>query len=130
VSPCKAICYFSSVPHTIYFLYESQKKSQKKENIEFAVNVLFQSIKNDEKSSKDITNASKVKKEAGIVGWTNKRSSKKKMSIAIYDILSENGYPEDKTNKLTTKIIELAKRDPWFVNKTGYSMEQQLHLIV
>ena len=33
------------------------------------------------------------------------------MSIAIYDILSENGYHEDKTNELTTKIIELAKRD-------------------
>jgi hypothetical protein len=52
-----------------------------------------------------------VKEEAGIVGWKNKRSSEKKMSISIYDILSENGYPEDKTNKLTTKIIELAKRD-------------------
>jgi hypothetical protein len=33
------------------------------------------------------------------------------MSIAIYDVLSENGYPEDKTNELSTKIIELAKRD-------------------
>jgi hypothetical protein len=52
-----------------------------------------------------------VKEEAGIVGWKNKRSSEKKMSISIYDILSENGYPEDKTNELTTKIIELAKRD-------------------
>jgi hypothetical protein len=42
------------------------------------------------------------------------------MSIAIYDILSEynndnnntnNKYPEEKVNELTTKIIELAKRD-------------------
>jgi hypothetical protein len=33
------------------------------------------------------------------------------MSIAIYDILSENGYSEDKTNDFIMKIIELAKRD-------------------
>ena len=52
-----------------------------------------------------------LKEEAGIVGWKNKRSSEKRMSIAIYDILSENKYPEDKTNELTTKIIDLAKRD-------------------
>src|SRR5215207_8731166 len=32
------------------------------------------------------------------------KSSEKKLSIAIYDILAENGYPEDKTNELTTKI--------------------------
>ena len=52
-----------------------------------------------------------MKEEAGIVGWKNKRSSEKKMSIAIYDILSENKYPENKTNELTLKIIDLAKRD-------------------
>jgi hypothetical protein len=74
---------------------------------------LLQSLKDDETASKDITNSiyKKVKEEAGIVGWKNKRSSEKKMSIAIYDILSENGYSEDKTNDLTTKVIELAKRD-------------------
>ena len=37
------------------------------------------------------------------------------MSIGIYDILSENNndnkYSEEKVNELTTKIIELAKRD-------------------
>jgi hypothetical protein len=42
------------------------------------------------------------------------------MRIAIYDILSEynndnnntnNKYQEEKVNELTTKIIELAKRD-------------------
>jgi hypothetical protein len=38
----------------------------------------------------------KIKEEAGIVGWKTKRSSEKKMSIAIYDILSENNYSEDK----------------------------------
>ena len=29
------------------------------------------------------------------------------MSIAIYDILFENGYPEEKTNELTIQIIDL-----------------------
>jgi hypothetical protein len=33
------------------------------------------------------------------------------MSIAIYDILSENGYFQDKTNEITMQIIDLAKRD-------------------
>ena len=44
------------------------------------------------RASKDITSAiySKVKEESEIIGWKNKRSSEKKMSIAIYDILSEN----------------------------------------
>jgi hypothetical protein len=40
-----------------------------------------------------------VKEEAGIVGWKNKRSSKKKMSIAIYDILSENRYLKIRSRK-------------------------------
>ena len=64
-------------------------------------------------TSKNITNAiySKVKEEVGIVGWKNKRSSEKKMSIAIYDILSENKYPEDKVNEMTMLVIDLAKRD-------------------
>jgi hypothetical protein len=52
-----------------------------------------------------------VKEEAEIVGWKNKRSSEKKMSVAIYDVLSENGCPEEKTNELTVQIIDLAKRD-------------------
>jgi hypothetical protein len=33
------------------------------------------------------------------------------MSIAIYDILSDNNYAEDKANELVMKIIELAKKD-------------------
>jgi predicted metal-dependent hydrolase len=32
------------------------------------------------------------------------------MSIAIYDILSENKYPEDRTNELTMQIIDFKKR--------------------
>jgi hypothetical protein len=73
----------------------------------------LQALKDDEKTSKDITNAiyGKVKEESGIIGWKSKRISEKRMSIAIYDILSENKYPEDKTNELTMQIIDLAKRD-------------------
>jgi type I restriction enzyme, R subunit len=80
---------------------------------EFAVFEQLQSLKDAEKASKDITNAiyRKVKEEAEIVGWKTKRSSEKKMSIAIYDILSENNYSEDKGNELTMRIIDLAKRD-------------------
>ncbi len=92
---------------------EERKKLGFSTKFEFAVYELLQSLKSNEKVSKDITNAiyAKVKEEAEIVGWKNKRSSEKKMSIAIYDILSENGYPEDKINEITMQIIDLAKHD-------------------
>lgn len=92
---------------------EERKKLGFSTQFEFAAYEQLQSLKNNEKTSKDITTAiySKVKEESGIVGWNNKRSSEKKMSIAIYDILSENGYPQDKTNEITMQIIDLAKRD-------------------
>ena len=80
---------------------------------EFAVYEQLQSLKNDDKTSKGMTDAiySKVKEETKIIGWKNKKSSEKRMSIAIYDILSGNGYPEDKINETTIQIIDLAKRD-------------------
>ena len=92
---------------------EEQKKLGFSTKFEFAVYELLQSLKSDEKASKDITNAiyAKVNEEAGLVGWKNKRSSEKKMSIAIYDILSKNRYPEDKTNEIIMQIIDLAKCD-------------------
>jgi hypothetical protein len=75
----------------------------------------LQSLRSDENTSKNVTKSifNKIKEESKIVGWKTKRSSEKAMSIAIYDILSENNnkYPEEKINELTTKIIELAKRD-------------------
>ena len=108
--------YFNKIKEIYNEALNAEKERQKlgfSTQFEFAVYELLQSIKNNEESSKGITNSiySKVKEEAGIVGWKNKRSSEKKLSISIYDILSENRYPEDKTNELTTKIIELAKRD-------------------
>jgi type I restriction enzyme R subunit len=108
--------YFNKIKEIYNEALNAEKERQKlgfSTQFEFAVYELLQSIKNNDESSKGITNSiySKVKEEAGIVGWKNKRSSEKKLSISIYDILSENRYPEDKTNELTTKIIELAKRD-------------------
>ncbi len=93
---------------------KERKKLGFSTQFEFAVYELLQSIKNNENTSREITNAiyAKIKEEARIVGWKTKRSSEKKMSIAIYDILSENNnYPEDKVNGLTMKIIDLAKKD-------------------
>jgi hypothetical protein len=95
----------------------------------FAVYELLQSIKNNEKNSKDITNSiyGKVKEEARIVGWKNKRSSEKKMSIAIYDILSENGYPKDKTNELSKYIQSLSKKTSLEVVATSiYNLFREL----
>ena len=92
---------------------KERKKLGFSTQFEFAVYEQLQSLRDDEKASKAITNAiyRKVKEEAGIVGWKTKRSSEKKMSIAIYDILYEKKFPEDKTNELTMQIIDLAKRD-------------------
>jgi hypothetical protein len=35
----------------------------------------------------------------------------KRNYIAVYDVLTEKKYPEDKADMLTTKIVELAKRN-------------------
>ena len=53
----------------------------------------------------------KIKKEMEIVGWKTKRSSKKNMSNIIYDILTDNKYPEDKVDEITGKILDLAERN-------------------
>jgi type I restriction enzyme R subunit len=95
---------------------KERKKLGFSTQFEFAVyELLLQSLKNDERASRDITNAifAKVKEEAKIVGWKTKRSSEKKMNTAIYDILSENNsnFPEDKAIELTTRIIDLARKD-------------------
>ena len=39
----------------------------------------------------------------------NKESSEKRISITIYDILTDNKFPEDKINELVPKITDLAK---------------------
>jgi hypothetical protein len=60
---------------------------------------------------------SKIKLETKIAGWITKTSSEKNISIAIYDILTENDnnnnsnriYPEKKVDELIVRIINLAK---------------------
>jgi hypothetical protein len=44
------------------------------------------------------------------VGWKTKTGSEKEMIITIYDILSENNFPNDKIGELAVKIINLARR--------------------
>ena len=51
----------------------------------------------------------KVSEEAKWIGWKTKRSSEKKMNIDIYDILSENKYPDKSIEIITQRIIHLAK---------------------
>jgi type I restriction enzyme, R subunit len=92
---------------------KERKKLGFSTQFEFAVYELIQSLKNDENTSRDVTNAifGKIKEETRIVGWKTKRGSEKKMNIAIYDILSKNSFSEDKANEFTMKIIELARKD-------------------
>lgn len=87
---------------------------------EFAVYELLQySMKSRSNSSED-NNISKtttksiydqIKKETEIVGWKTKTSSKKKISVTVYDILAENKFPENKVDELTDKIMTLAERN-------------------
>jgi hypothetical protein len=53
----------------------------------------------------------KIKEETKIVGWKTKTSSKKNMSNIIYDILTDNKFPDDKVEEITAKIIDLAERN-------------------
>ena len=50
-----------------------------------------------------------VSDEAKLIGWKTKRSSEKKMSIDIYDILSENKYADKSIEVITQRVIDLAK---------------------
>jgi hypothetical protein len=71
------------------------------------------SIRNDDEAkSKTITKSiyEKIKGEITIVGWKTKKSSEERISVTIYDILTENKFPEDKINDLVPKIIDLAER--------------------
>ena len=68
---------------------------------------------NNDEDSKNTTKSifKKIKKEMEIVCWKTKRSSKKNMSNIIYDILTDNKYPEDKVDEITGKILDLAERN-------------------
>jgi hypothetical protein len=74
---------------------------------------LIQPIVNNDDESKKITKSiyQNIKRETEIVGWKTKTSSRKNMSIIIYDILTENNFPENKVDEITNKIIGLAERN-------------------
>lgn len=80
---------------------------------EFAMYEELKSLKNNDSTSKDISKAifDKIKEETGIVGWKTKKSSEKRISIIIYDILNEYKFKDDKVNELTQQFMELARRN-------------------
>ena len=82
---------------------------------EFAVYEQLKRILKDDDGtiSKNTTKSifDQLKNEIEIVGWRTKTSSRKKMSIIIYDILTENKFPETKVDELTQKIIDLAEHN-------------------
>jgi type I restriction enzyme R subunit len=108
--------YFNIIAQICKAALDTEKQRKKlgfSTPFEFAVYEELQSIKDDKDISKSITESifGKVKEETKIVGWKTKTSCEKKLCIAIYDILNENKYPEDKVDKITPKIVELAKRN-------------------
>jgi|SRR5437016_10811034 len=69
-------------------------------------------INNDEDSKKTTKSIfQKIKKETEIVGWKTKTSSKKNMSNIVYDILTDNKFPDDKVDEITGKVLDLAERN-------------------
>lgn len=51
----------------------------------------------------------KIKSETEIIGWKTKISSEKNLKATIYDILTEEKFPEDKIEELADKVITIAK---------------------
>ena len=110
--------YFNTSGYTqIYQEALNQDKEHKKlgfsSPFEFAIYSELQSLKADEVDSlKKLTKLiyDKLKEETQIVGWKTKTGSEKEMIITIYDILSENNFPNDKIGELAIKIIKLARR--------------------
>ena len=110
--------YFNTVGYTqIYQEALNQDTEHKKlgftSPFEFAVYSELQSLKGDgvdslKKITKSIYN--QLGEETQIVGWKTKTGSEKEMIIAIYDILSESNFPNDKIGELAIKIINLARR--------------------
>jgi type I restriction enzyme, R subunit len=108
--------YFNKIAHICDEALDAENQRKKlgfSTPFEFAVYEQLQSTKDDKTSSKNITQSifGKVKEETKIVGWKNKTTCEKNLCIDIYDILTENKYPEDKAGMLTPKIVELAKRN-------------------
>ena len=76
---------------------------------EFAVYEELESIKKNQELSKATTKKifSKLSEETKLIGWKTKRSSEKKMSVDIYDILLVSGYPDNKIEEVTQMIIDM-----------------------
>ncbi len=100
-------------------LDESQKEGQRRSELgfengfEFAIYGELKNIINDEKISIDtsITIFKKISPLTDYVDWTKNINVKKNMEKFIYEILTENNFPEDKIDKLSMDIIDLAMRN-------------------
>ena len=109
--------YFNNYKKILQEALEEEKERKKlgfSTMFEFAVYEHLQhTLKDDGTISKNITKSifDQLKKETEIIGWKTKTSSKKEMSVIVYDILTENKIPENKIDELTQKIIDLAERN-------------------
>ena len=110
--------YFNNYKKILQEALEEDKERKKlgfSNMFEFAVYEQLKPILKDDDGtiSKNTTKSifDQLRKEIEIVGWKTKTSSKKKMSIIIYDILTENKFPENKVDGVTQKIIDLAERN-------------------
>ena len=100
-------------------LDESKKESQIRTELgfengfEFAIYGELKNIIKDEKISIDSSIAIFKKMEPLIeyVDWTKNINVKKNMEKLIYEILTENNFPEDAVDKLSEDIIDLAMRN-------------------
>jgi type I restriction enzyme, R subunit len=99
-------------------LTESQKEEQRIKELglengyEFAVFGELKNILDDEKVcvSASVTIYKKLHPLTDYIDWPNKLTVRKDMEKYIYEILSENNFPDEKIDKLTEEIIVLTGR--------------------
>jgi len=99
-------------------LKEAQKEEQRRKELglengfEFAVFGELNQIINDEKLCVKISTFifDKIYPLTEYVDWPEKMMVKKEMQKIMYEILSENNFPDKKIDEVTDKIIDLAMR--------------------
>ncbi|MGA8843543.1 MAG: HsdR family type I site-specific deoxyribonuclease, partial [Nitrososphaeraceae archaeon] len=108
--------YFNKFREIYQEALEEDKKRKElgfSNRFEFAVYNELLEICKKEKMAKETTLSisENIKDEVSLVGWKQKTSSKKNMSMSIYDVLSAKKFPEKKLDELTDSIMILAEND-------------------
>ena len=108
--------YFNKFREIYQEALEEDKKRKElgfSNRFEFAVYNELLEICKKEKMAKETTLSisENIKDEVSLVGWKQKTSSKKNMSMSIYDVLSVKKFPENKLDNLTDSIMVLAEND-------------------